>query len=628
MRGDFVKFEDFELEPHAYHLTRSGRSLKLERIPMELLVLLVERHAQLVTREEIIEKLWGKNAFLDTDNAINTAIRKIRHTLGDDPEQPRFVQTVTGNGYRFIAPVVEGSPQAIAEAEKGPALDVGSRHWNRLSLRLVIPLLLVVASGPFVAAYLMRAHNAPVSSPSQARVMLAVLPFTNLSNESDQEYFSDGLTEEMITDLGELSPQHLGVIARTSAMAYKETNKSAGQIGQELGVDYLLEGSVRRDGARVRISAQLIRVKDQTHIWAKSYDREIRDFLELQKDLGEAISQQVRVNLASAQRLKHVKSPAVNPDAYDDYLKGRYFWNRRTAADTKKAIEYFQGAIQKDPSYALAYTGLADCYLIVESRLPPREASPKAKAAAAKALELDDSLAEAHTSLALASMLDYDWPAANREFQRAFELNANYPTAHQWYSAYLAEMGRLDESLAETRQAERLDPLSPIIAFAVGRTLVFARDYDQAFKAFKKALELDPDFIPANDWVGRALEYQRKTKEALVWYEKYRLRMAKSSEERAQWETLFGNLRIALRTSGSRGAYRVAVNWTLQTPPIDAYRLAGYYAVLGEKDNAFEWMEKLYEARKLGYLKVDPAFDPLRSDPRFVDLLRRMGLPQ
>jgi TolB-like protein/DNA-binding winged helix-turn-helix (wHTH) protein len=397
MSVDLVRFEDFELDLRAYHLRRSGRSLRLERIPTEVLRLLVQRQGQLVSREEIIEKLWGKNVFLDTDNAINTAIRNIRQALHDDPEQPRFVQTVTGRGYRFIA--------QVAEVSAPPASQGHLDRQSRYSLKFIVPLVAGLALAVLGTGYLMRPHLFVKSATPHARVMLAVLPFQNLSNDSDQEYFSDGLTEETITDLGELSPENLGVIARTSALAYKHTQKSASQIGKELGVDYILEGSVRREGERVRISAQLIRVKDQTHIWAQSYNRDMRDFLAVQNELGGAIAGQVQVSLTPEQKREHSKIPHIDPDAYDDYLKGRYYADKITTEDFKKAIDFFQKAIDKDPSYAAAYGEISRSYTMLAffGYLPTAEAYPKAIAAAKHAIEMDNNLAEAHVALGHAS---------------------------------------------------------------------------------------------------------------------------------------------------------------------------------------------------------------------------------
>ncbi len=412
MPADLVKFgEGLELDRACYELRRSGRALKLERIPLDILFLLVERRGQLVSREDIIEKIWGKDVFLDTDSSINGAIRKIRHALKDDPENPAFVQTVTGKGYRFIALVTEAAvpnpegdvkkielPKPIAlEAPATPATRQEPRR-SSTSWPWVITIAVLIVVVLAVSIYELRLRTQSQSTASQGRVMLAVLPFANLSNDPEQEYFSDGLTEETITDLGELNPERLGVIARTSAATYKHTNKTIAQIGRELGVDYILEGSVRREGGSARITAQLIRVKDQVHLWAHNYDRETGGLLALQNELGSAIAQQVQVKLTTLYGVRLVNKYSPNPEAYELYLKGRFYLRQRTFDAMDKSIEYFQRSIEKDPGFAVAYAGLADSYL-ARATGSPQEFDPKAKAAALRALELDDDLAEAHAAL-------------------------------------------------------------------------------------------------------------------------------------------------------------------------------------------------------------------------------------
>jgi TolB-like protein/DNA-binding winged helix-turn-helix (wHTH) protein len=410
MPAGVIKFGDgFELDRNSYELRRLGRALKLERIPLDILFLLAERRGQLVYREEIIATIWGKDVFLDTDSSINGAIRKIRQVLKDDSEVPVFVQTVTGKGYRFIAaeagaPAQEGAAKkpdsSDANAQEGSTLLATHRtplaSWRSWSWVASLAALLVVVLA--VAIFGLRLRARSQSAAAQGRVMLAVLPFANLSDDPEQEYFSDGLTEETITDLGELNPERLGVIARTSAAAYKHTSKTIAQIGRELGVDYILEGSVRREGGVARISAQLIRVKDQVHLWAHNYDREAGGLLALQNELGRAIAQQVQVKLAPPYGVRSVNQYAPNPDAYELYLKGRFYLNQRTYAEIDKSTEYFQRAVEKDPGFALGYAGLADSYLANAIR-SPQDFEPKAKAAASRALELDDELAEAHAAL-------------------------------------------------------------------------------------------------------------------------------------------------------------------------------------------------------------------------------------
>lgn len=436
MAADVAKFGDgLELDRNAYELRRAGRALKLERIPLDILFLLVERNGQLVSREDIIAKIWGKDVFVDTDSSINGAIRKIRQVLRDDPENPVFVQTVTGKGYRFIAAVTETEvPAREGDAKKLESSNTGAQEGSRprttvQERRVFSPswawgasaaalLVVVVLAG---GIYRFLARTGLRSEVVQGRVMLAVLPFANLSNDAEQEYFSDGLTEETITDLGELNPERLGVIARTSAAAYKHTDKTIAQIGRELGVDYILEGSVRREGGVARVSAQLIRVKDQVHLWAHNYDRETGGLLALQSELGRAIAQQVQVKLAPPYGGRSTNNYAPNPEAYELYLKGRFYLNQRTYPEIDKSTEYFQRCIGKDPGFALGYAGLANSYLANAIR-SPQQFEPKAKAAAARALELDGDLAEAHGALgAEKADFEYDWSGAEQEFKRALE---------------------------------------------------------------------------------------------------------------------------------------------------------------------------------------------------------------
>jgi len=479
-----VRFgDDFELDLRSRKLSRAGRSVKLERIPTDILTLLLEMKGDLVTREQIIERVWGRDVFLDTDNSINGAIRKIRQALRDDPEDPQFIQTVTGCGYRFIAPIAEpeaGSsimPSAGDAALLAPRQSTGSsdpnyarpvRDTSLLSLRIAfvtVAIVLLVALG----AYFLVRRSASQATES-GRSMLAVLPFENFTGDPAQDYFSDGLTEEMISQLGNLDPAHIGVIARTSVMHYKHSQEPLPRIADELGVQYVIEGSVRRDSSRVRITAQLIQVKDQSHLWARQYDRDLKDLLSLQAEIARAAANEVEFSL-NGHRPIHLAPPATDAanhyEAYDLYLKGRFFWNKRTVQGLRQAIDCFQQAIALDPGFARAYAGLADSYALLGgySDAPQIESMSKARAAALKALELDEKLAEAHTSLALITEnFDFDWTAAGKEYRRALELNPNYATAHQWYAEYLSLLGRFDEALAESDQARRLDPLSLVIA--------------------------------------------------------------------------------------------------------------------------------------------------------------------
>jgi TolB-like protein/DNA-binding winged helix-turn-helix (wHTH) protein/Tfp pilus assembly protein PilF len=653
MSADVVKFgDDLELDRGAYALRRSGRALKLERIPMEILLLLVERRGQLVAREEIIGTIWGKDVFLDTDSSINSAIRKIRQVLKDDPENPVFLQTVTGKGYRFIAEVTGGDVPSNQGADAGNAggkaiesetvisddpIEIPVRQAEAAQFappasarsawrfRWMLPLaaiLVLLATG----IYLLRVRSH--SAVAQRRVMLVVLPFANLSNDPEQEYFSDGLTEETITDLGELNPERLGVIARTSSTAYKHTNKTIAQIGHELGVDYVLEGSVRREGGTARISAQLIRVQDQVHLWAHNYERETGGLLALQNELGRAIAQQVQVKLAPPYGGRSTNKYAPNPEAYELYLKGRFYLNKRTWPEIDESTKCFEQSIEKDPGFALAYAGLADSYL-ANAIGSPQDFYPKAKAAASRALELDDDLAEAHAALgAEKADFEYDWQGAEREFTRAIELNPNYAEAHFRYAwTYLTPLGKSEQGLAEMKKALELDPFSRIYNTVFGLTYFYAHRYDQAQEQFKKAVDLNPDFFVTYYHVAWLYSQLGQYQDAIAELTKGRLLTGDDRVKIATPEDIA--LRTAFAAQGAQGFWqqiqRENEKFGRSVGEFDAPQVC---ARLGEKEKALAGLERNYEERRaLGtLLNVDPAFDSLRSDQRFGDLVRRMGL--
>jgi TolB-like protein/DNA-binding winged helix-turn-helix (wHTH) protein/Tfp pilus assembly protein PilF len=640
---DPIRFgDDFELDVRAYELRSAGIPLKLKPIVMELLLLLVERRGELVTREQIVERIWGKGIFLDTDNSINGAISRIRQVLRDDVEQPRFVQTVTGKGYRFIAPVVEANPAAVDAGTAAPIISpeplVGKRisddHVGRMAaLRLwpvLLGILIVLIVG--LGAYFQWSRSPARSQPSSGRLMLAVLPFENLTGDASQDYFSDGMTEEMITELGGLNPEHLGVIARTSVMFYKHNPKPLDQVGRELGVQYVLEGSVRRSADQVRVTAQLIRVQDQTHLWAQQYDSNLKDVLKLQSGIAEEISQEIQTALGNHNATTLLSRPPLSPqefEAYELYLKGQYFWNKRTVEGLERAIDYYQQAIAKDPNYARAFAGLADSYSLLTgySSAPPSEYMPKARAAALRALELDQGLPEAHTALALiVQNYDYDWQTAEKEFRRAIELNPNYATAHQWYAEHLMWRGRFDEALRESERARQLDPLSLIIATDDGAILYFSRQYDRAIEKLLTVRELDPSFPRAAGLIVWAYEQKGMFAEALADLEKWRPLYRSSAG-------IWSDLAYIYGRTGQQAQARLALaklEQINQSQHLDPYPILRAHVGMGNKDQAFVYLEKAYSehaSAPIG-LKVDPMYDPLRSDPRFQELLRRVGLAQ
>ncbi|MBZ5629820.1 MAG: winged helix-turn-helix domain-containing protein [Acidobacteriia bacterium] len=631
-----VRFgEDIEFDLRANELRRCGRVLKLERIPTELLLLLVEQRDSIVTREQIVKRIWGPGVFLDTDNSINIAVRKIRQVLKDSPERPRFIQTVTGKGYRFVAPAVEAPAEPQIPAAEPDTVVVVTRADASARWPWAIPIGVLVALIVALSGWQIWSHYRANPKPAGGRLMLAVLPFENLTGDAGQEYFSDGLTEEMITQLGRLDPQRLAVIARTSVMTYKHSPQQLDRIARDLNVQYLLEGSVRRDSGKVRITAQLIRASDQTHLWAHEYDRELKDLLLLQGEIAQEVAEGIQLTLADNRKPAAAASPsALSPasyEAYDLYLKGRYFWNKRTPQGFQQAAECFQQAIAKDPKYSRAYAGLADTYALMSSYYlaPPNEVMPKARTAALKALQIDDGLAEAHTSLALiAEMYDWDWQTAEKEYRRAIQLNPNYATAHHWYAEFLAFQGRFDEALAESERARHLDPLSVIIAADRGAILYFSRQYDKAIEQFRAVLDMEPNFSRAHLIVDAYVEKGRFAA-ALAHIETWR------RIEDAPWVPwVWASEVYVYRRSGqpmkAQQALAKLEHWNrhshLDAVPI----LAAAYVGMNNQDEALAWLQKAYEEHSgtLTCLKVDPIYDPLRGDPRFQELLRRVGLEQ
>ncbi len=631
----------FEIDFGSGEVHKEGRKVPVQEQPFRVLAILLERPGEVVSRERLQAKLWPADTYVGFDEGLNTAIRKLRVAFGDSAENPRFIETVSRRGYRFVAPVSEATaptpqPQPAKNISPSitPAAAAPDRIWQtrRSAWALAAVAVVVILSG---LAYL--ARHSPATPPSPQRVMLAILPFQNLSNDPQQEYFSDGLTEETITDLGQLSPEHLGVIARTSAMAYKHTNKTISQIGHELGVGYILEGSVRREGGKARVSAQLIRVGDQTHLWAQNYERELHDLLQIESELGKAIARQVQINLTPQQEIDLSRMRSVNPEAYDLYLKGRFYWNQRNPAAIKESIGYLQRATEQDPDFALAYVGLADAYNIgnILGVYSPKESLSNARTAAIKALSLDPSLAEAHAALGMEkSHYEFDFPGAQAEFLKAIELNPNSAYAHLFYAnCYLAPMGRMSEAISENQRALQLDPLSLPINNFMGMTYMFAGDYEKADQQFQRTIAMDPTFPLAHQYFSFLLTAMGRYEQAIAENEKSEL-LGGASPEDAAGEAA-KKLR-AYKTGGERGYWQHNLDLTLRALKapnglfVSASDLASSYALAGEKDEAFQWLDKAYaerDGKDIALLNCDPAFKNLHGDPRFADLLRRIGLP-
>jgi TolB-like protein/DNA-binding winged helix-turn-helix (wHTH) protein/tetratricopeptide (TPR) repeat protein len=501
MPDRIYKFGKFELRASVGELCTKDACVRLQEKPLQLLIVLLQNPQRLVARAQLRERMWDSETFVDYELGINVAIKKVRNALGDSAEDPRFIQTVAKKGYRFLVPVEVISPELTAAGSSapdivtnGPALPKATPSPKHPVLRrwLFAALATGVLSGLGLWLVGFRAQH---HRPSQIH-SLAVLPLRNLSGDPGQEYLADGITEELITDFAQSLP--LRVISRTSVMRYKQTSQSITQIGQELGADAIVEGSVARSGNRVTVTIQLIDATEDGHLWAQKFERNLGDLLSLEAELSRQIASQVGVALSSQGVSVAAKSHPVDPQVYDLCLMARYHWNKRTAADLRKSAEYYQRAIGRDPTYASAYAGLAN----VEAVLPSYDtidwpgAMAKAEQAARRAIELDDTLAEAHATLALIWLSDAssDWTKVQHEFLRAIELNPNYPTAHHWYAFYLLFSNRLDEAVAEMEVARRLDPLSAIVNADEGQFLYAMRRDDDAKVRLRQAVELAPDF--------------------------------------------------------------------------------------------------------------------------------------
>ncbi len=484
-------------------------------------------------------------------------------------------------------------------------------------------LILVVSGG----AYFVRKSTWFQARSVPAKIKLAVLPFKNLSADPEQEYFSDGMTEEMITELGRMQPERLGVIARTSAMLYKNTQKDLSQICRELGVQYVLEGSVFRAENRARITAQLVQCSDQTHVWAESVERDLVNIVSLQADVAQAVATNIKLVLTPEQHTRIRSRRPVNPEAYQAYLKGMYFWGEFKPASTQTAIKYFQTSIEKDPEYAPSYARLAQCFLypLLLLDLSPHEANSRARAAAVKAAALDDNSAEAHVSLANVAESDWDWSAAEREFRRAIELDPNLAFGHLGYGYLLVLLRRPDEAWTELKTAQALDPLSQVVGQTLVISLYDARRYDEAIDLINQSLELYPDSVALHDWLGDIYTQKGKEPLAVAAY-------LKAEELGGSSPARIAALRNASRKSGLRGFWqsKIGLDEDPTSPGFTAYDVANDYAVVGDRDHSLLWLEKAYADRdwRLVEVAVEPRFDVLRSDPRFQDLLRRLNLPQ
>jgi TolB-like protein/DNA-binding winged helix-turn-helix (wHTH) protein/tetratricopeptide (TPR) repeat protein len=645
-----IRFATFEVDMQARELRKNGLKLRLHGQPFEVLAMLLERPDEVVGREQIRERLWPTDTFVDFDNGVNAAINRLREALGDSAHNPRFIETLPRRGYRFLASVESSAPvaqalpvaTAVPEALPVPAKEAGEPFSKRRSLGwilaavLLLGLLVAAGGGDFSHRLFGRQPRIPIQS-------IAVLPLVNLSNDVNQDYFADGMTEALTTDLGKISA--LRVISRTSVMQYKGTKKPLPEIARELQVDALVEGTVSRSGNHMRITANLVQASPERHLWAESYESEVGDILTVQTQVAQSVAGEIRVKLTPAEQKLLSNARPVNPEAHDNYLKGRYLCNKDTREGFDKAIKYFELAIEEAPSDPLGYAGLANCYVhagwggdIFAGDLSVIEIMPEARDAAQKALQLDENLAEAHTTLASVELiLNWNWEGAEREFKHAIELNPSYSPAYAWYAHYLVAMGRFDESAAAAKRSLDLDPFSETTMDFGEWAFYLGRHYDLAMEQSRKSFELAPEFPWPHYILGLIYEWTGQHREAI--------------EEYTKMQELFGlsqnrliELRMAYRQSGEKGYWRKTLEFCQEASKgqrkfastsgfgwCDYMRYQDVAAVqvrLGQFDAAFQSLEKAYTKHEaeLIYLKIQPDWDAVRPDPRFQSLLRRIGL--
>ena len=642
-----LHFGVFEVDLKACEIRKHGVRLKLPEQPFQVLSVLLENPGEIVTRDELRTRLWPSDTFVDFDHGLNNAVMRLREVLGDSSENPRFVETIPRRGYRFIAPVAgsllpaasaiqphEESGQVPVEVAKPEPVEMPTEVRSKLADRPwpLTARLVVVGAGILLACLLgaaafYRYHRAAIA-PAQSKSLI-VLPLENLSGDKDQDYFADGMTDDLIANLAKI--HSLRVISRSTAMSYKGTHKPLSQIARELKVDAVVEGTVLRVGDRVRITAELVQVSTDRHLWADTYESQMGDILALQNRVSSAIVNEIRINLTPADVERLAKTPAVAPEAYENYLKGRYYWNKRSDENLTRAIGYFEEATHQAPNYSLAYAGLADCYAIISAEIfgtmSASKAAPKAKAAALHALELDPTLAEAETSLATVRFnYDWDWSGAAAGFDKAIKDNPAYATAYQRYSLYLMAMGRPEDSVEQINKARDLDPLSISINFSLGWRFYMSRQYDRAIQQLRNTLEMDPSYELPHLVLG--LSYARKGDFSRALPE-----LRKAVELSHGTPLMISALATTYARSGNKEeAGKLLADLVLESKRqyVSPYYFALVYVGLGQPDKALDWLDKAFADRSNGlvFLKVEPALDDLRSNSRFVALQQKLNFPR
>lgn len=654
LTAKIIRFGSYQLDACAGQLTKRGHRIRLQDQPLRILTLLLERDGELVTREELRKTLWSEETFVDFDHSLNAAVMRLREALGDSSENPRYIETVPKRGYRFIGTVEIVPPRNGAQPETEPAsmavtgeksqgtvqaasipqntgtAPLSPSRWAAIRQGILYTALFLTSAALVLLIIERRQNKVNAGRHSDAQIKsVVVLPLENLSGDKNQEYFADGMTDDLIANLAKI--RALRVIPRSTAMAYKGTHKPLPQIATELNVDAVVEGTVLRADNRVRITAELVQVAADRPVWAETYEGQIGDVLSLQNQVSSAIADEIRIKLTPEEKEKLTETPAVNPEVYENYLKGKYYWNKRSDDSLLKAINYFEYATRKDPNYALAFAGLADCYGIIGAtifgELPSREASPKAKTAALRALQLDPSLAEAETSLATTNFnYDWDWMAAEDGFRRAINLNPNYATAYQRYSLYLSAVGRAQESLQRIEKARELDPLSTSINFSVGWRYYMARQYDHAIEQLQTTLDLDPTYDVPYIILGQAYEQKGDYAHAIA-------ALRKGAEMSHYSPAMTAPLAHAYAIAGNKAAAEkllAQIQGIARKQYVSPYYLALIYEGLGRHEEALDYLEKAFDDHSNGmvFLKVEPQLDALRTSPRFIELQRKMNFPQ
>jgi TolB-like protein/DNA-binding winged helix-turn-helix (wHTH) protein/Tfp pilus assembly protein PilF len=638
-----IRFGDFDVDLRTAELLKGGRSVRIQEKPFQVLAMLLERPGDLVTREELRQALWPADTFVDFDVGLNTAIRKLRDALGDSADEPRFIETLPRRGYRFVATVEsEPPPDAVdgsapdrtgtSPVQPEPAdRPIAPKVARVKGSRRVALALGSVAGVLVVAGALIRFTGAwnRVGHPSLRIRSIAVLPLDDLSGDPSQAYFTDGMTDALITDLAKIGS--LRVISRTSSMHYRGPNRRLPEIARDLNVDSIVEGSVLRAGNRVRITAQLIHVPTDQHLWANSYERDLKDVLALQGEVAGDIAQQIEAKLTPEEQVRVAKVSRCTPPAHDLVLQGLYHWFKATPDDYERSREYAEQAVALDPGCARAHEVLAYYYGITadEGLRPPKEAWNQVREHSRKALELDETLSSAHVALGTSNLyFDWKWSEAEKELRRGVELNPSDSEAHREYSVCLRTMARMDEAIAEARQAQEVDPLSVSISASLGWAYYYARRWDAAIAQFQKTVGMDANFIAAHEGLARCYEQKGMYREAVeAFASELELVQAKDTAESLRGDYQRVGYRAAMRNLYhlKLDEFQEMVRHDYVTPLL----FADVYALLNDREQAFTWLEKAYEERssKLVDLKSDPDFDSLRTDPRFADLVRRIGLP-